>query len=92
LLRELLDESASLPKALKVIKQAKEKIHEVEKLLPPSTQSSFRERLIERLEVLNSSVNISPADVEFRSQANKLLEYFEDRFGVNDSLDLPEAK
>jgi len=92
LLRELLDESVSLARALKVVKQAKENIHGVEEVLPPSTQTSFRERLIERLDVLNNSTDLSPADAEFHSMANELLEYFEDRFGVNDFLDLPETK
>jgi hypothetical protein len=40
LLRELLDESVSLPKALKVVRQAKERIQEVEALLPSPNQLS----------------------------------------------------
>ena len=92
LLRELLDESISLSKALKVIKQAKGKIHNVEKLLPVSSYSSFRDRLIEQIERLQSLPKLSVSDVEFQSQANDLLEYFDKQFGVNDFLDLPEAK
>ena len=86
LLRELLDEGVSLAKALKTVKQAKEKIHEVEKFLPSSTQVSFRERLIERLERVNKSTKLNAVDAEFRVKANDLLEFFDKQFGVNDFL------
>ena len=77
LLRELLDESVALPKALRVIKQAKEKIQEVETSLPTSSEISFRERLITRLER-------GDADIEFQQKARALLKYFDNHFGVND--------
>lgn len=89
LLRELLDEGVTLPKALKVVKQAMEKIQDVEKLLPASKNISFRERLIERLERVNASAKLNAADSEFRSKANELLEYFDLQFGVNDFLEAP---
>ena len=86
LLRELLDESVSLPKAMKVVKQAMAKIQELEKLLPPSTQISFRERLIERIESVSASENPNAADLDFQSKAKDLLSYFDKQFGVNDFL------
>ena len=79
LLRELLDESVSLPKALRVVKQAMELIQEVEKFLPPSSVISFRERLITQLELGN-------ANSEFQQKADALLLYFDKHFGVNDFL------
>src|SRR5215213_6842253 len=50
LLKKLLDETVSLPDALTSIAGAKELIHEVEALLPPSASTNFRERLVEHLE------------------------------------------
>ena len=79
LLRELLDESVELSQALRVVKQAQAKIRSVEKLLPPSTHASFRERLVEQLER-----GESPAP--FRAKARELLAYFDRQFGVNDFL------
>lgn len=86
LLRQLLDESISLPKALKVVNRAMGKIQSIEKYLPASKTVSFRERLIERLEHVNDS------DSEFQSKANELLDYFDRQFGVNDFLDLPKSE
>ena len=91
LLRELLDESVVLPKALRVVKQAKEKIRAVEKLLPASAHRSFRDRLIEWLESENNSAKPDSADSEYRWKAGELLDFFEKQFGVNDFLDLPES-
>ncbi len=80
LLRELLDESVSLPKALRVVKQAMEMIQELESFLPASPNISFRERLIAHMEQEN-------ADLEFQLKADALLNFFENHFGVNDFFD-----
>lgn len=88
LLRELLDESVSLPKALRLVKRAKEKIRSVEALLPPSTQASFRERMVEQIERADGGRS-SAAEAEFQSVAGELLEYFDKTFGVNDFLATP---
>jgi hypothetical protein len=85
LLRELLDESIALPKALKVVKQAMEMIHEVETFLPASSQISFRERLITQMEQGNTSA-------DFQQKADALLSYFDKYFGVNDFFDTPQEK
>ena len=79
LLRELLDESLELERALRMVKQAMVKIRSVEKLLPPSAHASFRERLVEQLERGSSTPG-------FRSKADDLLDFFNDQFGVNDFL------
>ena len=55
LLKEMLDEKASLPDALRVVEQAKGMIHELEMLLPPSPKVNFRERLVAYLENLEGS-------------------------------------
>ena len=91
LLRELLNESVALPKALKAVKQAKGKILIVEKLLPPSKQNSFRERVVDRLERLDNSVKPNATDSEFQSKARELLGYLENQFGVNDFLEIPQV-
>lgn len=92
LLRELLDESVSLSKALKVVKQAKEKIQVVERLLPASSHSSFRDRLVEQVEYLNNPPEAGAAEPEFHQKADELLNCFKNQFGVNDFFDLPEAE
>jgi len=85
LLRELLDESVSLPRALKVVRQAKEKIEEVDALLPTSTEISFRERLITRMEQ-------GQTNSDFQLKADALLVFFDKHFGVNDFFDKPEEE
>jgi hypothetical protein len=91
LLRELLDESVSLLKALRVVKQAKERIQVVEKLLPASVHSSFRDRFVEQVEYLNNSPEAGAEESKLRQKADELLDVFKDQFGVNDFFDLPKA-
>lgn len=85
LLRELLDESVALPKALKVVKQAMEKIQEVDALLPDSPNISFRERLVTQMEHGNASV-------DFERKAAALLVFIDKHFGVNDFFDKPKEE
>ena len=85
LLRELLDESVSLPKALRTVQKAMKMIREVEMFLPVSPNISFRERLITQMEQGN-------ADADFRQKANELLAFFEKHFGVNDFFDKPREE
>jgi len=92
LLRELLDESVELDQALRVVKQAKSKIQNVESLLSTSKQTSFRERLIERIEYLNDKTELNTIEVKFQVKANDLLNYFENRFGVNDFIGYQESE
>jgi len=82
LLRELLDEGVSLPKALKVVKQAKKLIQEIDTLLPASSQVSFRERFIAQIEQGDTSSN-------FQQKADALLLFIDKQFGVNDFFEKP---
>lgn len=84
LLRNLLDESISLPKALRVVKRTREQIREVDFLLPDSTISSFRERLVTYLE--NAS-GAETTESELHQKAQALVLSFKDDFGVNDLID-----
>lgn len=93
LLKQVLDETTSLPHALTVIQQAKGMIHELEALLPSSPNPNFRERMVERLEELKSLK--SPArqenkDVDFQLKARELLNVYEKVFGVKDVVDQPD--
>jgi hypothetical protein len=81
LLKEVIAEKISLPHALIVVKQAKGMIHEVESLLPASTNADFRERLVEQMEGGNT-------DPEFQIKANTLLKFYEEMFGVKDLVDM----
>ena len=79
LLRELLDESIALPKALRVVQQTKKLIQEVDALLPDASRLSFRERLVTKLES-------GTADDAFQRKAQELLQKYEAQFGVNDLM------
>ena len=95
LLKEVLDENTSLPSALKVVEQAKEMIHEVEALLPSSSNINFRERLVthlENLERLKASAGPENTDLEFRLKADALLIFYEKVFGVKDLVDKPDEE
>jgi len=87
LLRELLDESVALSKALTVVQQAKEMIKELESLLPASHSNSFRERVISQMEKLGESLKIGQLEAEFRKKTRELLTFYDSQFGVNDWFD-----
>ena len=92
LLKEVIDESISLPVALTVIQQSKEMIHDVESLLPNSPNPNFRERLVAQLEVLEDSDSQEDMDPEFRQKADALLLFYEKVFGVKDLVDKPDEE
>ena len=84
LLKKLLDGTTSLPDAVGAIESTKERIREVETLLPDSATPSFRERLVAELE--------GPAaehDSESYRKALALLNVYEEVFGVDDLVSLP---
>ena len=81
LLKDVLEESTSLPHALHLIEQAKEQIHEVQALLPLSQKASFRERLADSLESADHSQPV------LRRKANALLHLYENVFGVKDVIE-----
>jgi len=81
LLKEVLDESTSLPDALTVVGQAREMIRELEALLPGSPTANFRERLVAYLE------NEEDTDLELRRKAETLVVFYKKVFGVKDLVD-----
>lgn len=95
LLKEVLDENISLPNALTVVEQAKGMIHELEVLLPGSSNIGFRERFVahfEGLDRLGSPAREEKRDLEFRLKADELLNFYEVVFGVKDVVDKPEEQ
>jgi len=90
LLKELIDESTSLPVALTVIEQAKDMIHDVESLLPGTPNPNFRERLVAELEALQDSDEQEDTNLEFRQKADALLLLYEKVFGVKDLVSKPD--
>jgi len=87
LLKEVLDETSSLPDALTVVQQAKGMIRELEALLPGSPNPNFRERLVAQLEKAREPNGQGNADLEFRLKAEALLIFYEKVFGVKDLVD-----
>jgi len=87
LFKEVLDETIPLSNALIVIQQTKEMIAELEIFLPASSNISFRERLVARIEHLEESAKQENADLEFQQRAHELLIYYKKYFGVKDLVD-----
>ncbi|HXD11820.1 MAG TPA: YkgJ family cysteine cluster protein [Anaerolineales bacterium] len=87
LLKRVLDETTALTEALPVIEQAKDLIHELEMLLPASTNPNFRERLVAEIEHLEKSEAHTNAESEFLVKAQALLIYYEEYFGVKDLVE-----
>lgn len=85
LLKEVSAETASLSVALTMIDQAKEMIRELETMLPLSTRTNFRERLVAELE--NPSIEHENLNPEFRKKAEALLAFYDQVFGVNDLVE-----
>jgi hypothetical protein len=85
LLKEVIAERIPLSDALTVIEKAKEMIHGLKALLPVSANPNFRERLVAQLEQ-------GDADLEFRLQADALLTFYEETFGVTDLIDKPDTQ
>ena len=92
LLKEVIDESSSLPAALTVIQQAKEIIHDMESLLPNSPNPNFRERLVLELEALQNSDEQDDTNLEFRQKADALLLFYEKVFDVKDLISKPDEE
>ena len=67
-----------------MVKRTREQIREVDFLLPDSTISSFRERLVTYLE--NAS-GAETTESELHQKAQALVLSFKDDFGVNDLID-----
>ena len=72
-----------------MIEEAKEMIRELELLLPGSLESNFRKRFVAHLDYLKAAAAQEGAELEFRVQAEALLNFYEEHFGVNDLIDRP---
>ena len=81
LLKQLLEENVSLPRALTAIEEAKRLIREVETLLPTSANPNFRERVTAEIE---SAKNTDP---QFHQKAEALLVLYNEMFGVTDVVE-----
>ena len=93
LLKEVLDENTSLPRALTVVERAKEMISELEALFPSAPNLGFRERLVAHLEDperLQASGGQENTVLEFQLKAGALLIFYKKVFGVKDLLDKPD--
>jgi hypothetical protein len=80
LLKNLLEQNTEIASALGVVQQAKTMIHELESLLPASSNCNFRERLVAFLELQNT-------DQEIKQKAIELLIFYRDYFEVKDLVD-----
>ena len=89
LLKEVLAGDTLLSEALKMIRQAKGLIDEVQVLLPGSSNPNFRERLVAQLEARPASEADAPA---FRQKAEALLAFYRQVFGVDDLVERADEK
>lgn len=87
LLKKVLDEHIPLPQALTIIQQAKEMIQELELLLPASSTTNFRERIVAHIEYLEGLTQMENADLEFLRKVRLLLNFYKNYFGVKDLVD-----
>lgn len=90
LLKEVLDEITPLPHALTVVEQAKDMINELDALLPPSPDTTFRERLVAQIGKFNKSDKQGSTEKEFQRKARELLAFYKTQFGVSDVMDKVE--
>jgi len=84
LLKQVLEDITPLPSTLEVVQHTKSLIHELDLVLPISSNLNFRERLEACLE---------QADAEGKAlqKAKELLNIYESQFGVKDLPGIPPA-
>ena len=87
LLKELIAENIALSAAQEIVDQAKQMIHELEPRLPVSPVVNFRERLVAYIEQPDVNPNRINSYLEFREDADKLLHFIGENFGVTDFLE-----
>ena len=92
LLKEVMDETTSLPDALTIVQQAKGMISDVEALLPDSQSINFRERLVAYLETLKRAGASENTDLDFQRKAESLLIFYEKVFGIKDVVEEPDQE
>lgn len=84
LLKSLLSGQVDLVDGLRTIEQAMDMIRGLERQLPASAEKNFRQRLATELE---GSADRSP---DFKLQAEALLKFYEEVFGVDDVVEMQE--
>lgn len=90
LLKNVLDETTTLPEALSLVEQTKGLIQDLEALLPDSGNPNFRESLAAQMEALeNPKETAGDEDVEFQRKGSSLLALYEKVFGVDDVMEMP---
>lgn len=82
-LKKLLDETISLPEALRLVGQARQLIIDLEALLPDSHSPNFRERLASHLEAPKDKRD----NARIRQKAERLLRLYAEVFGVDDLIE-----
>lgn len=79
LLKQLLDEVTPLPSALKTVRQTKNLIHELDLLMPVSSDPNFRDRLMAYIEG-------GYVESQVKQKMMELLSIYKTHFGVSDLL------
>ena len=92
LLKQVLDETTTLPDALTAVRDTKGIIQEIELYLPGSPHANFRERLVAQLEDPEEISGRDHTDSELRRKADALLSLYGTVFGVKDFIDLPDEE
>ncbi len=84
LLKSLLSGQVDLVEALGTVERALDMIRSLERQLPVSAEKNFRQRLATELEELPGG------SLEFKLQAEALLKFYEEVFGVDDVVEMQE--
>lgn len=87
LLKDMLAEEISFEMTLDKLAFAKEMVHELERLLPPSAVKNFRERLVAQVEHPEEYPWEQAAYAYFRTRAEILLGIYAQSFGVTDMIE-----
>jgi hypothetical protein len=92
LLKELEGGEIELTESMKLVEQAKEKIHELEELMPIEEKVSFLVRFSDQITRMEKSNSSSFESNSFRLKAGVLLVIFKQRFGVSYFTNQTEIK
>ena len=80
LLKKVHDETIPLPEALTVVRQAKGLINELELLLPASSNSNFRERLVSHIEYLEGAKEFGNCRCGISTKGSHIIELLQGSF------------
>jgi uncharacterized protein len=87
LLKEMDAGNQTLPEAQERVAQAQALIAALEPLLPASENLNFRERVVAYYEHPEHAAGTQEDDREFRRQADALIDFYREHFGVTDLLE-----